>query len=117
VIVSLLVISRSQAKKDLKRNWTIAIRGIECGRFRIESYVCAQAKLPGVFMPEVALSAQGVRSDDVSRGRFSRHCAKKRRQHRRGERWYQIRRETVRGGLVEGGLRIGRVWYTIGNFE
>jgi hypothetical protein len=45
----------------------MAICGIECGKFRIESYVCAQAKLPGAFMPEVALSAQGVRSDAISR--------------------------------------------------
>ena len=66
-MVSLLIISRSQAQKDLKRNRVIAICGIECGGFRIESHVCAQAKLPGVFMAEVALSAQGVRSDPVSR--------------------------------------------------
>jgi hypothetical protein len=37
VMVPLLIVSRSQAQKDLKGNWTIAIRGIECGRFRIES--------------------------------------------------------------------------------
>src|SRR2546423_326431 len=64
----------AKTQKNLERDWAASVCGVENRGLGIQSYVCAQAHLPGASLRQIARSAERIRTDAI--GGRQRSCRK-----------------------------------------